>query len=132
MQITVSNALDEYLIRDLLLQGARVDGFGVGERMITASSQPVSMAHSVPRARKKISASVTTASHTSSDPARRTPAGSPVPPADSRGEHGKARQQLGEKQGLPLQGRLCINPTDRPFISRNTGPWPAHRRTQRP
>ena len=40
-QITVSNALDEYLIRDLLQQGAQVDSFGVGERMITASSQPV-------------------------------------------------------------------------------------------
>ncbi len=40
-QISVSNSLDEYLIQDLLLQGAQVDMFGVGERMITASSQPV-------------------------------------------------------------------------------------------
>jgi len=40
-QISASNSLDEYIIRDLLLQGAKVDLFGVGERMITASSQPV-------------------------------------------------------------------------------------------
>jgi len=40
-KITVSNALDEYLIQDLLLQGAKVDAFGVGERMITARSEPV-------------------------------------------------------------------------------------------
>ena len=40
-QISASNSLDEYIIRDLLRQGAKVDLFGVGERMITASSQPV-------------------------------------------------------------------------------------------
>ena len=39
--ISVSNSLDEYIIRDLLQQGAEIDMFGVGERMITASSQPV-------------------------------------------------------------------------------------------
>jgi nicotinate phosphoribosyltransferase len=39
--ITVSNALDEYLIQDLLLQGAQIDTFGVGERLITARSEPV-------------------------------------------------------------------------------------------
>ena len=39
--ISCSNALDEYLIRDLLLQGARIDQFGVGERLITARSEPV-------------------------------------------------------------------------------------------
>ena len=39
--ITVSNSLDEYLIRDLWLQDAKVDAFGVGERMITARSEPV-------------------------------------------------------------------------------------------
>ena len=40
-QISASNSLDEYIIRDLLQQGAKIDMFGVGERMITASSQPV-------------------------------------------------------------------------------------------
>ena len=40
-KISVSNSLDEYLIQDLLLQGARIDMFGVGERMITAKSEPV-------------------------------------------------------------------------------------------
>ena len=40
-QITVSNSLDEYLIRDLWLQDARIDAFGVGERLITARSEPV-------------------------------------------------------------------------------------------
>ncbi|QNL45346.1 nicotinate phosphoribosyltransferase [Oscillibacter hominis] len=39
--ITVSNSLDEYLIQDLLLQDAKIDQFGVGERMITARSEPV-------------------------------------------------------------------------------------------
>ncbi len=39
--ITVSNALDEYLISDLLRQGACIDCFGVGERLITAKSEPV-------------------------------------------------------------------------------------------
>ena len=40
-KISASNSLDEYLIQDLLLQGARIDMFGVGERMITAKSEPV-------------------------------------------------------------------------------------------
>ena len=40
-KITASNALDEQLIADLLMQGACVDTFGVGERMITAKSAPV-------------------------------------------------------------------------------------------
>ena len=40
-KITVSNSLDEYLIQDLLLQGACIDSFGVGERLITAKSEPV-------------------------------------------------------------------------------------------
>ncbi len=40
-QICASNSLDEYLIRDLLDQGAKIDVFGVGERMITARSEPV-------------------------------------------------------------------------------------------
>ena len=40
-KIVVSNALDEYLIQDLLSQGAQVDTFGVGERLITARSEPV-------------------------------------------------------------------------------------------
>lgn len=40
-KITASNALDEYLIRDLMMQGAEVDTFGVGERLITSSSSPV-------------------------------------------------------------------------------------------
>ena len=39
--ITVSNSLDEYLIQDLWLQDAKIDAFGVGERLITARSEPV-------------------------------------------------------------------------------------------
>ena len=39
--ICASNSLDEYIIRDMLMQGAKVDSFGVGERLITSSSQPV-------------------------------------------------------------------------------------------
>ena len=40
-KITASNALDEYLIRDLMMQGAQIDTFGVGERLITSRSTPV-------------------------------------------------------------------------------------------
>ena len=40
-KINCSNALDEYLIQDLLNQGAQIDLFGVGERLITARSEPV-------------------------------------------------------------------------------------------
>ena len=40
-KITVSNSLDEWLIADLLRQGARIDSFGVGERLITSKSAPV-------------------------------------------------------------------------------------------
>lgn len=40
-QITASNSLDEHIIRDMIAQGACVDSFGVGERLITASSDPV-------------------------------------------------------------------------------------------
>lgn len=40
-KIVASNSLDEHIITDLLRQGARIDLFGVGERLITASSEPV-------------------------------------------------------------------------------------------
>lgn len=40
-KIVVSNSLDEYLIRDMIRQGAMVDAFGVGERLITSKSSPV-------------------------------------------------------------------------------------------
>lgn len=40
-QICVSNSLDEHLIRDMNFQGAKVDSYGVGERLITASSEAV-------------------------------------------------------------------------------------------
>lgn len=39
--IVASNSLDEYIIRDILNQGACVDSFGVGERLITSRSEPV-------------------------------------------------------------------------------------------
>lgn len=40
-KIVASNSLDEIIIRDMLIQGAQVDSFGVGERLITAASTPV-------------------------------------------------------------------------------------------
>ncbi|HHT39232.1 MAG TPA: nicotinate phosphoribosyltransferase [Acholeplasmataceae bacterium] len=40
-QITASNALDEYLIQELLRQDAKIDSFGVGERLITSKSDSV-------------------------------------------------------------------------------------------
>ena len=40
-KIVVSNSLDEWIIRDVLSQGACIDSFGVGERLITAGSDPV-------------------------------------------------------------------------------------------
>ena len=39
--IVVSNSMDEFLIRDLLNQGAKINSFGVGERLITSRSEPV-------------------------------------------------------------------------------------------
>ena len=41
VQIVVSNSLDEYTIRDLLHQGAMIDSFGIGERLITSKTNPV-------------------------------------------------------------------------------------------
>ncbi len=41
VKIVVSNSLDEYIIRDLMQQDAKIDAFGVGERMITSKSTPV-------------------------------------------------------------------------------------------
>ena len=40
-KIVISNSLDEYTIRDILSEGAKIDSFGVGERLITASSEPI-------------------------------------------------------------------------------------------
>ena len=40
-KIIASNSLDEYIIRELLSQHARVDVFGVGERLITSKSAPI-------------------------------------------------------------------------------------------
>ena len=40
-KISVSNSLDEHLIQAVLRQGAQIDLFGVGERLITAKSEPV-------------------------------------------------------------------------------------------
>ncbi len=40
-QIVISNSLDEYIIQDILKQGAKIDSFGVGERLITSKSEPV-------------------------------------------------------------------------------------------
>ncbi len=40
-KIVISNSLDEYIIRDLIVQGAQIDSFGVGERLVTSKSEPV-------------------------------------------------------------------------------------------
>lgn len=40
-KIVVSNSLDEYTITSILQQGGKIDSFGVGERLITAKSDPV-------------------------------------------------------------------------------------------
>ena len=40
-KIVVSNSMDEYIIRELIRQGAEIDAFGVGERLITSKSDPV-------------------------------------------------------------------------------------------
>jgi nicotinate phosphoribosyltransferase len=40
-KIIASNSLDEFIIKDILIQGAQVDLFGVGERLITSKSEPV-------------------------------------------------------------------------------------------
>lgn len=41
VKIMASNSLDEYIIRDLLLQDAKLDSFGVGENLITSKNEPV-------------------------------------------------------------------------------------------
>ncbi len=41
VKIVVSNSLDEHIITQVLSQGAKIDSFGVGERLITAKSEPV-------------------------------------------------------------------------------------------
>ena len=41
IKIVISNSLDEYIIRDTLNQGAQIDAFGVGERLITSKSDPI-------------------------------------------------------------------------------------------
>ena len=40
-KIVVSNSMDEFLIRDLIQQGAQIDTFGIGERLITSRSAPI-------------------------------------------------------------------------------------------
>lgn len=40
-KIVVSNSIDEFLIKSLQKQGAKIDSYGVGERMITSKSDPV-------------------------------------------------------------------------------------------
>ncbi len=40
-KIVVSNSLDEYIIQDIIVEGACIDSFGVGERLITSKSEPV-------------------------------------------------------------------------------------------
>jgi nicotinate phosphoribosyltransferase len=40
-KITVSNSLDEFIIKELIIQGAQIDSFGVGERLVTARSESV-------------------------------------------------------------------------------------------
>lgn len=40
-KIVISNSLDEYIIKDLLIQKAPIDSFGVGERLITSKAEPV-------------------------------------------------------------------------------------------
>jgi nicotinate phosphoribosyltransferase len=66
VRIAVSNALDEHLIKSLLEQGARVDAFGVGTRMITAADDPAldgvyKLVASDGRPRMKVSDNVTKA-----------------------------------------------------------------------
>ena len=41
VKIMASSSLDEFVIKDLITQGAQVDSFGVGERLITAKSEPI-------------------------------------------------------------------------------------------
>ncbi len=40
IQIVASNSLDEYIIRELIAQDAKIDSFGVGERLVTSRSEP--------------------------------------------------------------------------------------------
>ncbi len=41
VKILASNSINEYIIRDLQIQNAAIDGYGIGEKLITATSDPV-------------------------------------------------------------------------------------------
>ncbi len=41
VKIIASNSINEYIVRDLQIQNAAVDGYGIGEKLITAKSDPV-------------------------------------------------------------------------------------------
>lgn len=64
VKIAVSNSLDEHLIKSLLEQGARIDVFGVGTRLVTASDDPAldgvyKLVASAGKPRMKVSDNVT-------------------------------------------------------------------------
>ena len=40
-KIMASNSLDEYIVRDMLINDARIDSFGIGEKLITSATNPV-------------------------------------------------------------------------------------------
>ena len=40
-KIVISNSLDEHIIREVISEGACIDSFGVGEKLITSKSEPV-------------------------------------------------------------------------------------------
>lgn len=43
--IIASNSLDEYIIRDMLIQGAKIDFFGVGEQLVSSSKNVFSLVY---------------------------------------------------------------------------------------
>ena len=40
-KIVISNSLDEHIIREVIAEGACIDSFGVGEKLITSKTEPV-------------------------------------------------------------------------------------------
>ena len=91
--ITVSNSLDEYLIQDLWMQDAKIDAFGVGERLITAKSEPVFgcvyklLRSSTPTPRGSVRKSITSKRASCSCPSTRKASSSTSVPASRRSKN---------------------------------------------
>ena len=111
-KIVVSNSLDEYTITSILDQGGRIDSFGVGERMITAKSDPVfgqrrgqGLRRPHRRGRRRVPGGGPGRHH------RHRP-GAPLEEAAVQGLHAAGASKAGDG-GRPAHGEKPLRPGDR-------------------